>query len=205
MADRPRPRLLVVDDNKVNRLLLARTLELQGHSVGDGGERPLALERLRAGALRPGAARHGDAGDGRVRGAEGDGAIARCATCPSSSRRRSRASTASCAASSSVRRTTCQAGEPGAAPSTARREHSRRSVARRAGGDHAPFRAAGVAEDLEHRGSPSAAPTSRSGSCSATSAVSRRCATDAEDTIELLNNYYVDVRAISDERWLDGG
>ena len=27
-------RLLVVDDNKVNRLLLARSLELQGHQIG---------------------------------------------------------------------------------------------------------------------------------------------------------------------------
>ena len=32
MAERG-ARLLVVDDNKVNRLLLARTLELQGHGV----------------------------------------------------------------------------------------------------------------------------------------------------------------------------
>jgi adenylate cyclase len=42
-------RLLVADDNKVNRLLLGRTLELQGHQVesADNGRR--ALEMLRAG------------------------------------------------------------------------------------------------------------------------------------------------------------
>jgi class 3 adenylate cyclase len=41
-------RLLVADDNKVNRLLLGRTLELQGHQVqsADNGRR--ALEMLRA-------------------------------------------------------------------------------------------------------------------------------------------------------------
>ncbi len=33
-------RLLVVDDNKVNRLLLTRSLELQGHSVAIRRERP---------------------------------------------------------------------------------------------------------------------------------------------------------------------
>ena len=33
-------RLLVVDDNKVNRLLLTRSLELQGHSVASARERP---------------------------------------------------------------------------------------------------------------------------------------------------------------------
>jgi DNA-binding response OmpR family regulator len=47
-ADEPRrARLLVADDNKVNRLLLTRTLELQGHHVTsvDNGRR--ALEALR--------------------------------------------------------------------------------------------------------------------------------------------------------------
>ena len=40
-------RLLVVDDNKVNRLLLSRTLELQGHRVAlaENGRRALALLR----------------------------------------------------------------------------------------------------------------------------------------------------------------
>ena len=50
MAERAAPsgaRLLVVDDNKVNRLLLARNLELQGHAVvlAEDGLRALALLR----------------------------------------------------------------------------------------------------------------------------------------------------------------
>ena len=40
-------RLLVVDDNKVNRLLLARSLELQGHSVALAENGRVALEMLR--------------------------------------------------------------------------------------------------------------------------------------------------------------
>src|SRR6266536_5194544 len=40
-------RLLVVDDNKVNRLLLARNLELQGHSVALAENSRVALEMLR--------------------------------------------------------------------------------------------------------------------------------------------------------------
>src|SRR5512134_4066058 len=40
-------RLLVVDDNKVNRLLLARSLELQGHSVALAENGRIALEMLR--------------------------------------------------------------------------------------------------------------------------------------------------------------
>ncbi len=40
-------RLLIVDDNKVNRLLLARTLELQGHSVALAENGRVALEMLR--------------------------------------------------------------------------------------------------------------------------------------------------------------
>ena len=39
-------RVLVVDDNKVNRLLLARTLELQGHHVESAENGRLALARL---------------------------------------------------------------------------------------------------------------------------------------------------------------
>jgi class 3 adenylate cyclase len=42
-----RARLLVVDDNKVNRLLLARTLELMGHHVTAAENGRVALERLR--------------------------------------------------------------------------------------------------------------------------------------------------------------
>ena len=41
-------RLLVVDDNKVNRLLLARSLGLQGHSVASAENGRIALEMLRA-------------------------------------------------------------------------------------------------------------------------------------------------------------
>jgi class 3 adenylate cyclase len=40
-------RLLVVDDNKVNRLLLTRSLELQGHSVASAENGRVALEMLR--------------------------------------------------------------------------------------------------------------------------------------------------------------
>ena len=40
-------RLLVVDDNKVNRLLLARSLELQGHTVSLAENGRVALEMLR--------------------------------------------------------------------------------------------------------------------------------------------------------------
>jgi DNA-binding response OmpR family regulator len=41
------PRLLVVDDNKVNRLLLARTLELLGHEVAHAANGRSALQMLR--------------------------------------------------------------------------------------------------------------------------------------------------------------
>jgi adenylate cyclase len=41
-------RLLVADDNKVNRLLLARSLELQGHQVVTAENGRLALDKLRA-------------------------------------------------------------------------------------------------------------------------------------------------------------
>jgi adenylate cyclase len=40
-------RLLVVDDNKVNRLLLTRSLELQGHSVASAENGRVGLEMLR--------------------------------------------------------------------------------------------------------------------------------------------------------------
>ena len=50
-AMRPAPRggarLLVADDNKVNRLLLARSLELQGHRVASAGNGRVALDMLR--------------------------------------------------------------------------------------------------------------------------------------------------------------
>jgi adenylate cyclase len=41
-------RLLVADDNKVNRLLLARSLELQGHQVASAENGRVALDKLRA-------------------------------------------------------------------------------------------------------------------------------------------------------------
>ncbi len=44
-------RLLVVDDNKVNRLLLTRSLELQGHSVASAENGRVALEMLRTGGF----------------------------------------------------------------------------------------------------------------------------------------------------------
>jgi adenylate cyclase len=44
-------RLLVADDNKVNRLLLARSLELQGHSVACAANGKVALEMLREGSF----------------------------------------------------------------------------------------------------------------------------------------------------------
>ncbi len=46
MADRG-ARMLVVDDNKVNRLLLARSLELQGHRVALAENGRIALDMLR--------------------------------------------------------------------------------------------------------------------------------------------------------------
>ena len=47
-ARRP-ARLLVADDNKVNRLLLTRSLELQGHAVRSADNGRVALEMLRSG------------------------------------------------------------------------------------------------------------------------------------------------------------
>ncbi len=47
MAERG-ARLLVTDDNKVNRLLLTRSLELQGHRVASAENGRIALEMLRA-------------------------------------------------------------------------------------------------------------------------------------------------------------
>ena len=50
MAERG-ARLLVADDNKVNRLLLTRSLELQGHRVSSAENGRVALEMLRADAF----------------------------------------------------------------------------------------------------------------------------------------------------------
>jgi adenylate cyclase len=46
MSDRSGARLLVADDNKVNRLLLTRNLELQGHGVACAENGRVALEML---------------------------------------------------------------------------------------------------------------------------------------------------------------
>ncbi len=52
MKIRPEPgRLLVVDDNKVNRILLSRGLEDNGHSVETAENGKQALEKLRAGSF----------------------------------------------------------------------------------------------------------------------------------------------------------
>jgi class 3 adenylate cyclase len=48
MANKSGGHLLVVDDNKVNRLLLGRSLELQGHTVQMAGNGREALEMLHA-------------------------------------------------------------------------------------------------------------------------------------------------------------
>ena len=50
MAERG-ARLLVADDNKVNRLLLARSLALQGHQVASAENGRIALEMLRGGGF----------------------------------------------------------------------------------------------------------------------------------------------------------
>ena len=50
MAERG-ARLLVADDNKVNRLLLTRSLEVQGHRVASAENGRIALEMLRAEAF----------------------------------------------------------------------------------------------------------------------------------------------------------
>jgi CheY-like chemotaxis protein len=51
MANPPGARLLVADDNKVNRLLLTRSLELQGHSVACAANGRHPLEMLRDGGF----------------------------------------------------------------------------------------------------------------------------------------------------------
>jgi len=50
MAERG-ARLLLADDNKVNRLLMARNLTLQGHQVESAENGRIALERLRGGGI----------------------------------------------------------------------------------------------------------------------------------------------------------
>ena len=102
-------RLLVVDDNKVNRLLLSRNLELQGHSVACAENGRVALEMLRRDRfdllLLDMEMPEMDGFQVLERAAR---RICSCATCRSSSRRRWKASTTSCAASSWAPRTTCR-------------------------------------------------------------------------------------------------
>src|SRR5438552_18683927 len=43
--------LLVADDNRVNRLLLTRSLELQGHTVASASNGRVALDMLRDGGF----------------------------------------------------------------------------------------------------------------------------------------------------------
>ena len=82
MAERTAARLLVVDDNKVNRLLLSRSLELLGHRVALAENGRVALEKLRQRTVRPAAARHRDAGDGRLRRCSSSSRpTCSCATC----------------------------------------------------------------------------------------------------------------------------
>jgi CheY-like chemotaxis protein len=56
-------RLLLVDDNRVNRLLLARQLAQLGHQVDVAENGSLALQMLRG----PARAGHRNAADGRLR------------------------------------------------------------------------------------------------------------------------------------------
>ena len=101
--------LLVVDDNEDNRYTLTRRLKREGYTnlttANDGRQ---ALELLRVAAIRPGAARHHDAGDERLRGARAPEGRRRAAASAGDhdlgGRTRWRAW---CAASSSAPRTTC--------------------------------------------------------------------------------------------------
>lgn len=44
-------RLLIVDDNKINRMLLSRTLEQQGHVVETAHDGKEGLEKIRSGSF----------------------------------------------------------------------------------------------------------------------------------------------------------
>ena len=134
-------RLLVADDNKVNRLLLTRSLELQGHSVACAENGRVALEMLRREPLRPAAARHGDAGDGRLPGARAADrrpAAARPAGDRHLVARRHRQRRALHRARR--RGLPAQAGQPGAAEGAHRREPREEAPARPAEGAGAPLR-----------------------------------------------------------------
>ena len=78
MADRG-DRLLVADDNKVNRLLLGAQLGAAGPPGGQRRERPRRAGDAAPGALRPAAAGHGDARARRLRRARAAGRRPRAA------------------------------------------------------------------------------------------------------------------------------
>ena len=101
-------RLLVVDDNKVNRLLLTRSLELQGHRVASAENGRVALEMLRREAFDLMLL------DMEMPEMDGFQVLEQLSQGPAAARPagdrdlgRSKASTASCAASSSAPTTTC--------------------------------------------------------------------------------------------------
>ncbi len=137
-------RLLVVDDNKVNRLLLTRNLELQGHRVALGGERPRRARDAAPRAVRPRPARHRDAGDRRLPGAR---AARRRSAAPRPAgdrhvvARRSRQRRALHRARR--RGLPAQAGEPGPAQGPHRRQPRKEASARSAEGAGPPLRHAG--------------------------------------------------------------
>ena len=65
-------RVLVVDDNRVNQLLLGRGLEQQGHSIEFAGARPRGARPAPREPVRPDAARRPDARGRRLPGAGRD-------------------------------------------------------------------------------------------------------------------------------------
>ena len=115
--------LLVVDDNRVNRLLLGRALEQLGHTVTFAENGREGLEALRRTARRPRPAGHRDARDGRLPGAGGPG---RRPASPGHSRRddvlRRGGGQRRPLHRDGRRGLPLQAGEPGAAPGTGRRQ-----------------------------------------------------------------------------------
>ena len=64
--------ILVVDDNRMNRLKLSMSLEQQGHTVALAEDGQQALDLLASRAVRRGAARHRHAGDGWLPGPGND-------------------------------------------------------------------------------------------------------------------------------------
>ena len=134
-------RLLVVDDNKVNRLLLAAQSGAAGPQRGAGGKRPRGARDAAARELRPAAARHGDAGDERLRGAGAAGqgpAPAR----PAGHRHVVAGRHRQRRALHRARRRglPAQAGQSGAAEGAHRREPREKAAARPAEGAGAPLR-----------------------------------------------------------------